>query len=451
MNNVQIVFICHDEESIKRVISHNYPIIFVGNKKIPDYLKENKQIIIARELKDNIEHEPKLLTFTAWYAIIKNNLLASYNYLCILEYDVFFGNTLLDELNAICNIGHEEVISFLPDINGFWFWKDINKRVLENFLELQQESHVLPDSIEWYCTTNHCIRRNLLSSFVEWYYPQCLYIKINDSQALSWYHERCFSLYTRYRKIKHRLMDSKLIHECKNSHVDINKKINKKYILVYNDNTHTTYINFLIESIRKHTDFNIIIYNKSDINPKFLEENKKILECSRGGGYWLWKPYIISETLCKIDDGDYLFYLDSKYFFLENFEELYKEKILEDHIILWKNKPNENTNLMKKYCKIDVIHKYNIHDLVFNKNAVECWAGAIFLKKTGFVEKIIKEWLSMCMIYEDISDSPSLLQRHAEFSDHRHDQSLLSIIAYKYKIKLHEFEKKYLQNVRIPY
>ena len=175
------------------------------------------------------------------------------------------------------------------------------------------------------------------------------------------------------------------------------------------------------------------------------------MECSRGGGYWLWKPYIISETLCKIDDGDYLFYLDSKYFFLENFEELYKEKILEDHIILWKNKPNENTNLMKKYCKIDVIHKYNIHDLVFNKNAVECWAGAIFLKKTGFVEKIIKEWLSMCMIYEDISDSPSLLQRHAEFSDHRHDQSLLSIIAYKYKIKLHEFEKKYLQNVRIPY
>lgn len=106
---------------------------------------------------------------------------------------------------------------------------------------------------------------------------------------------------------------------------------------------------------------------------------------------------------------------------------------------------------MKHYCKMDVVNKYNVHDLVFNKDAVECWAGAIFLKKTGYVEKIVNEWLSMCTVYEDISDSPSILNNYYEFSDHRHDQSLLSIITYKYNIKLHSFPNKYMQNVRNPF
>ena len=141
---------------------------------------------------------------------------------------------------------------------------------------------------------------------------------------------------------------------------------------------------------------------------------------------------------------------NTRYYFVENFVQLYSNKIKNDDIILWSNKPNETTNYMKNYCKMDVINKYNMNDLVFNKNAIECWAGAFFLRKTSFTEKIMDEWFSMCKIYEDISDSPSL-QKSPTFMDHRHDQSLLSIIAYKYNIKLHFFGKKYLQNVRFPW
>jgi hypothetical protein len=451
MNNLQIVFVCHNDESIRKIISYNYPIIFVGNKAVSDEFKDNPNIIVARDLQNNIENEPKLLTFTAWYAIIKNNLFTQYEYVCILEYDVFFTNEFILELNRVCNLRSEDVISFLPDKNGNWFWKDINKRVLQSFLEFKQISLDLPEMMEWFCTTNHCIRRRLLLEFVNWYYPDCLFIKDNDSPAFSWYHERCFSLYTRYRNIKHGVLNNQLHHECKRSHTDINPLTNNKYILIYNDNTHTQYIHALIESIQKHSEFKVIIYNKSDIHSEFISQHKRILESSRGGGYWLWKPYIISQVLSKIQDGDYVFYIDSKYFFLENFKDLYSEKIEEDHIILWKNKPNETTNMMKHYCKMDVVNKYNIHDLVFNKDAVECWAGAIFLKKTGYVEKIVNEWLSMCKVYEDISDSPSILHNYNGFSDHRHDQSLLSIIAYKYNIKLHSFANKYVQNVRNPF
>ena len=39
-----IVFVCHDDESIKKVIGHKYPIIFVGNKPISDEFRNNKDI-----------------------------------------------------------------------------------------------------------------------------------------------------------------------------------------------------------------------------------------------------------------------------------------------------------------------------------------------------------------------------------------------------------------------
>ena len=43
----------------------------------------------------------------------------------------------------------------------------------------------------------------------------------------------------------------------------------------------------------------------------FYLENKIILDKTRGNGYWLWKPFIILETLKKMDDNDVLLYLDS--------------------------------------------------------------------------------------------------------------------------------------------
>ena len=115
------------------------------------------------------------------------------------------------------------------------------------------------------------------------------------------------------------------------------------------------------------------------------------------------------------------------------------------------NKPNEPTFYMKNWYKMDVIHKYNMYDKVFNKNAEDCWGGALIIKKTENTMNYMQEWLDMCCIYENITDSPSLIKNHKAFNEHRHDQSLLSIVLHKYNIKMQFFEKKYLQNSRVPF
>lgn len=198
-------------------------------------------------------------------------------------------------------------------------------------------------------------------------------------------------------------------------------------------------------------EFNIIIFKKNDIDTDFIEKNKSILNCKRGGGYWLWKPYIINETLKKINDNDIIFYVDSKYYFIEPFENLYKDYMKNNDLLVWKNKPNSPIWYMKNWCKMDVIHKYNMFNKVFNENAEDCWAGALIIKKNENTTKYIQEWLDMSCIYENITDSNSKIENSNLFKEHRHDQSLLSIVLYKYNIQIQFFEKKYLQNVRRPF
>ena len=226
------------------------------------------------------------------------------------------------------------------------------------------------------------------------------------------------------------------------------------YFLVYHDGRpdYMPHITKLLESVREHgKQFEIILFPKKDMDPEFLEKNQSILSLGRGGGYWLWKPYIILTVLKKLNNNDILFYLDSKYFFVENFEDLYMNKLLETDIVVWKNKPNEAITYLKNYCKMDVIKKYNIEDLVFNQSAECCWAGAIVIKKTEKTMKIIKKWFKMCCNEHDITDSESVVPNNDSFKEHRHDQSLLSIILHKYNIPFYYFEKKYLQNVRYPW
>jgi hypothetical protein len=223
--------------------------------------------------------------------------------------------------------------------------------------------------------------------------------------------------------------------------------------LIYNDDNYTKQNEKLINSIKAYSSFKPIIFDKKQIDTDFKNKYQHILSQNRGGGYWLWKPYIIYHTLKNLKDNDILIYSDSNYYFTEEFEELYKDHLKKSDIVVWHNKPNEETNLMMTYCKPEVVYEYKIEDLVYNKSCIECWAGFIVIKKTDYSLKLIKEWLEMCCTKDHITDNIDVDTDYYSyyFKDHRHDQSLLSILLYKHNIETYSFPKKYLQNVRHPY
>jgi hypothetical protein len=155
----------------------------------------------------------------------------------------------------------------------------------------------------------------------------------------------------------------------------------------------------------------------------FVENNK------RGYGHWLWKPYLTKITMDKMNDGDILFYLDSGCEFhikkkdvLEQFFEYVQDELL----------IGTETDLAEcQWTKMDLLVHLDAVDDRFSRSFQRQGGTNLFLvceKTRSFVNK----WYETCCNHHLIDDSPSIIPNHPWFRDHRHDQSVYSILFKKY-------------------
>lgn len=72
-------------------------------------------------------------------------------------------------------------------------------------------------------------------------------------------------------------------------------------------------------------------------------------------------------------------------------------------------------------------------------------ASVIFFRVSDYTRKFVKEWLDWCLFEGGrlIDDSPSRTPNHPEFREHRHDQAILTTLAYREGIKLHYWPASY--------
>ena len=173
--------------------------------------------------------------------------------------------------------------------------------------------------------------------------------------------------------------------------------------------------------------------NTCDIskNKKFIEENSK-----RGYGYWIWKPQIIRDTLEKIPDGSYLVYADAGCTIQKN--AIFKvndilSKIDEKGLVAFKWRKNEPECM---WSKMDTIQK--IYPEAVDDERPSLIATYIYFKKNENSLKFVNEWLTLCESdnYHHIDDSPSNEPNCDLFIEHRHDQSIFSLLCHKYGVKI---------------
>ena len=171
----------------------------------------------------------------------------------------------------------------------------------------------------------------------------------------------------------------------------------------------------------------VIQYGPQDIDTLFYEKNKEILTQKRGAGYWLWKPYIILQTLNMVKDGDVVFYSDSGAEFITTMEPLLN-LIQEKEIVGFKMAGQHKE---KQYTRKAVIEKLGLNPFEVGSEDQDM-ASFIGVKKTansGEAENIIGTWLKYCQDPELIMDQPHHSDEFGEFIDHRHDQSLWSLVS----------------------
>jgi hypothetical protein len=178
----------------------------------------------------------------------------------------------------------------------------------------------------------------------------------------------------------------------------------------------------------------VISYNINDIDDYFYSKNKNILSQSRGAGYWLWKPYFIYKTLQKIDNGDLLVYSDSGSFYQNSIQPLVDKIMQEKSGVL----SFELKGLIEKeYTKRDTFILMN-QDLPEYTDTSQREATFIWLIKNDFTINLISEYLNYAQNESIITDINSkIAENYSGFKDHRHDQSIWSLLCKKYKIPSH--------------
>ena len=176
------------------------------------------------------------------------------------------------------------------------------------------------------------------------------------------------------------------------------------------------------------------LMNVNDIDPVFKEKNRKILESPKGGGYWLWKVYFIDRILNKMDESDVLFYCDAGSHFIRNMTPIF-DKIRNDEkgIISFLIGGN---HLEKYWTKRDLFIHMGLDSSEY-KNTRQINGAFMGFRKTEFSLNVIKEYLDLACNFHLISEESSINSNDLEFKDHRHDQSIWSLLTKKYKITIH--------------
>jgi hypothetical protein len=213
----------------------------------------------------------------------------------------------------------------------------------------------------------------------------------------------------------------------------------RKILLSFADEKYIHQQNILYLSSKLHFD-EIISVGPEDIEEDFIKENQEIFNFNRGYGYWIWKPYFIRRVLDYINEGDILFYVDSGNETINNPQPLFN--LLENQdIVLFKNRdgnPHGDIWINSTWTKADCFNIMGCNDDVYKKGD-QVDGSYILLKKTLQSIQFIEEYLRYSCNKNIITDLPNITgNNEPDFRDHRHDQSILSLLAIKHNIKTFE-------------
>lgn len=178
----------------------------------------------------------------------------------------------------------------------------------------------------------------------------------------------------------------------------------------------------------------LLSYRESDLRrTDFYKKNKALLKQPRGAGYWVWKPYWILRAFSKMNHNDVLIYCDSGIEIIQPLDPLIAICCSQNGIMLFQTHDLLNRKYTKKDCFVlmdcDTPKYWNAQQLMAS--------FSLFVKNDRNIA-FVKEWLRYCCDERIVSDIPNEYGDNLpDFKDHRHDQSVLSLLAVKHDIEIY--------------
>ncbi len=195
--------------------------------------------------------------------------------------------------------------------------------------------------------------------------------------------------------------------------------------------------------------FDAFVIETEDIenDPEFkdiIDNIPKKLGSGRGYWWYMWKPYVIYKTLKSLNDGDLLFYGDSG---MTIYNKADTHKRINNLVSLVKNKEKCPTGIVTfittgkpgdrqefMYNLVDVFEHFGVLNNKDITHTQQCQAGVHMIMKCPKSVEIIELWYKKAVTTPSlfVGDrrifKPNQTKQMDGFRDHRHDQSVWSII-----------------------
>lgn len=177
----------------------------------------------------------------------------------------------------------------------------------------------------------------------------------------------------------------------------------------------------------------IFCWNEDELDDMFWEKHSRfILAHPRGFGYYIWKPQAVLQALQQMPEGAVLVFADAGCQLnpegLPRLKEYIQMAVKHRSGIVGFN----TTFPIEQWTKIDTLVQLQV--TTEERNAPQHLGGVHVMHNRESVRAFVKMWRDTCEKYELIDDAPSRYghKSHAGFQDHRHDQSIFSILFLRY-------------------
>lgn len=144
-------------------------------------------------------------------------------------------------------------------------------------------------------------------------------------------------------------------------------------------------------------------------------------------GYYAVKPHFVSKALERIPEDDVLLFVDAgcelNFRGINRLQEYYELTMDKNGLFFSLDYPEIMWTKMDTYSRV-----FGDNDEHFMTN--QFISGAYLIKNNSFIRDFVHTWENICIenngMYLD--DSPSVSPNHSIFKEHRHDQSILSLL-----------------------
>jgi hypothetical protein len=167
---------------------------------------------------------------------------------------------------------------------------------------------------------------------------------------------------------------------------------------------------------------------------EFARRNRDILSQPRGAGYWLWKPYLIRQVLKMCQPDDIVFYCDAgrlDYYQFTRFPSHLVERLRANNAGFLLGPAVGHLGLIGDWTKRDCLILMNADEEVIRKKPL-LMTWSLWTPSTRAFQ-FLDSWQHYAEDSRCLTDLPNTLgqDNHPGYREHRHDQSILSILAHQ--------------------